>query len=54
MYWACERMGATGKLYIYTPLILMGKYIENSQLEDRKVDGRIILRRILGFRNAGG
>ena len=39
---------------IYIPLILMGKYLENTQLEDRKGDGRIILRRILGLRNAGG
>jgi len=49
-------MGATRKSYIHTciPLILMGKYLENTQLEDRKGDGRIILRRILGLGYAGG
>jgi hypothetical protein len=45
MDWACDRMEATIKSYIHTyiPFILMGKYLENTQLEDRKGDGRIIL-----------
>jgi hypothetical protein len=46
MDWACDRQNVSNEkiIHTYIPLILMGKYLENTQFEDRKVDGRIILR----------